>query len=154
VITSQKMRSHMARYARCGCGASRCQDAVRGPRLLQPTVRWILPLLLLVLGLSVPLAAQDDNVHITPRPTPAPEPVKPPEDPKIPGVVSDPGLKVNHGKPLRSEVDLVLVHVTVTDDWNRIVTGLDKENFAIMEGNEVQQVKHFSSEDAPLSLGV
>src|SRR5258708_9383595 len=51
-------------------------------------------------------------------------------------------------------VDLVLVNVTVTDDWNRIVTGLEKENFAVMEGNEIQMVKHFSSEDAPISLGV
>jgi len=44
--------------------------------------------------------------------------------------------------------------VTVTDDWNRIVTGLDKENFAIAENNSKQEIRHFSSEDAPLSLGV
>ncbi len=48
----------------------------------------------------------------------------------------------------------MLVNVTVTDDWNRIVTGLDKENFSVLEGSEVQEVKHFSSEDAPISLGV
>ena len=52
------------------------------------------------------------------------------------------------------DVNLVLVNVTVTDDWNRIVTGLDKENFSVLEGSEVQQVRHFSSEDAPISLGV
>jgi Ca-activated chloride channel family protein len=69
-------------------------------------------------------------------------------------VATDPGLKINHGKPMQVDVDLVLVNVTVTDDWNRIVTGLDKDNFSILEGNEPQQVKHFSSEDAPLSLGV
>jgi Ca-activated chloride channel family protein len=77
-----------------------------------------------------------------------------PAPPAIPGVATDPGLKVNHGKPIQIDVDLVLVNVTVTDDWNRIVTGLDKENFSVLEGNEVQQVRHFSSEDAPLSLGV
>src|SRR5205807_7298463 len=43
---------------------------------------------------------------------------------------------------------------TVTDDWNRIVTGLEKDNFAIVEGSQAQEVRHFSSEDAPVSLGV
>jgi Ca-activated chloride channel family protein len=113
--------------------------------------------LAVLFGLISYLAAQDTNVHITPRPTPTPNSVPPKiEDPaaNIPGVATDPGLKVNHGKPIQVPVDLVLVNVTVTDDWNRIVTGLDKENFSVMEGNELQQVKHFSSEDAPLSLGI
>ena len=67
---------------------------------------------------------------------------------------ADPALK-NHAKPgMAVDVNLVLVNVTVTDDWNRIVTGLDKENFSVLEGSEVQQVRHFSSEDAPISLGV
>jgi len=52
------------------------------------------------------------------------------------------------------DVNLVLVNVTVTDDWNRIVTGLDKQNFAVAEGSENQEVKVFSNEDAPISLGV
>jgi Ca-activated chloride channel family protein len=110
--------------------------------------------LALLLGSIGYLSAQDTDVHITPRATPTPNNTPPIEDPKIPGVATDPGLKVNHGKPIQVPVDLVLVSVTVTDDWNRIVTGLDKENFAVMEGNELQQVKHFSSEDAPLSLGI
>jgi Ca-activated chloride channel family protein len=58
------------------------------------------------------------------------------------------------GKPIRSEVDLVLVSVTVTDPLNRLVTGLEKENFVLLEQNIKQDIKHFSSEDAPLSLGV
>src|SRR5205823_12789965 len=57
-------------------------------------------------------------------------------------------------KPVLVDVDLVLLNVTVTDDWNRIVTGLEKDNFAIVEGSQIQEVKHFSSEDAPISLGV
>jgi len=43
---------------------------------------------------------------------------------------------------------------TVTDPMNRLVTGLDKENFQIYEGKEQQDVRPFSSEDAPISLGV
>ncbi|HKF23504.1 MAG TPA: VWA domain-containing protein [Candidatus Angelobacter sp.] len=139
----------MTRYARCGCAVSRSFDS-----LIKPALSWMMALVV-VLGLTGYLSAQDQDVHIAPRPSPTPTP-KIFEDPvaKMPGVATDPGIKVNHGKPMQVDVDLVLVNVTVTDDWNRIVTGLDKENFAVLEGNEPQLVKHFSSEDAPLSLGV
>jgi Ca-activated chloride channel family protein len=52
------------------------------------------------------------------------------------------------------DVDLVLVPVTITDPMNRLVTGLDKDNFSVFEGKDQQEIKHFSSEDAPVSLGV
>ncbi|HEY7354619.1 MAG TPA: VWA domain-containing protein [Terriglobales bacterium] len=55
---------------------------------------------------------------------------------------------------VKSKVNLVLVPVTVTDPMNRLVTGLDKENFQVFEGKERQEVRNFSSEDAPVSLGV
>jgi Ca-activated chloride channel family protein len=59
-----------------------------------------------------------------------------------------------HVRPLRANADLVLVPVTITDPMNRLVTGLDKENFQLFEGNSTQEIKTFSSEDAPVSLGV
>ncbi|HEY6307665.1 MAG TPA: VWA domain-containing protein [Candidatus Angelobacter sp.] len=142
----------MARYARRGFGKSRLSD-FSGSSALERGVLRGLPALVVVLGLIVYAGAQDVNVHIEPRATPTPAVPKdlaaPPADVNV-----EPGLKVNHGKPMQVDVDLVLVPVTVTDDWNRIVTGLDKENFTVMEGNQPQEVKHFSSEDAPLSLGV
>ena len=39
----------------------------------------------------------------------------------------DPSLRT-HTKPIRVDVDLVLVPVTITDPMNRLVTGLEKEN--------------------------
>ena len=59
-----------------------------------------------------------------------------------------------HIRPLKVAVDLVLVPVTITDPMNRLVTGLDKENFELFEGNAKEDIKSFSSEDAPVSLGV
>ena len=59
-----------------------------------------------------------------------------------------------HVKPLKVDVDLVLVPVTITDPMNRLVTGLEKENFQLYEGNSAQEIRTFSSEDAPVSLGV
>jgi Ca-activated chloride channel family protein len=59
-----------------------------------------------------------------------------------------------HVRPLKATADLVLVPVTITDPMNRLVTGLDKENFQLFEGGSTQEIKTFSSEDAPVSLGV
>jgi Ca-activated chloride channel homolog len=59
-----------------------------------------------------------------------------------------------HVRPLKMDVDLVLVPVTITDPMNRLVTGLEKPNFQLFEGNSPQEIRSFSSEDAPVSLGV
>src|ERR1700720_87695 len=85
-----------------------------------------------------------DDVHISPRVVPI--------QPKANEII-DPALKT-HTKPLKVDVDLVLVPVTITDPMNRLVTGLDKDNFSLFEGKEAQEIRHFSSEDAPVSLGV
>jgi VWFA-related protein len=55
---------------------------------------------------------------------------------------------------IRVESTLVLIPVTVTDPFNRFVTGLDKENFKLFEDKKEQDILQFSSEDAPLSIGV
>jgi len=51
-------------------------------------------------------------------------------------------------------VDLALVNVTVTDPYNRLVTGLEPDNFRVFEDNVEQEVVNFSSEDVPASVGV
>lgn len=56
--------------------------------------------------------------------------------------------------PMRVDVDLVLVSVTVTDPYNRLVTGLESQHFEVYEDKEQQDILYFSSEDAPISLGV
>ena len=55
---------------------------------------------------------------------------------------------------LRIDSTLVLIPVTVTDPMNRFVTGLDRENFKVFEDKKEQEITQFSSEDAPLSIGV
>jgi Ca-activated chloride channel family protein len=85
-----------------------------------------------------------DDIHIAPR-------VEPPKT--SPSDYIDPSLKT-HTKPLKVDVNLVLVSVTITDPMNRLVTGLDKENFLVFEGKDQQDIRHFSSEDAPVSIGV
>jgi Ca-activated chloride channel family protein len=48
----------------------------------------------------------------------------------------------------------VLVPVSVTGTMNRVVAGLEQGNFQLYEGKQFQEIKHFSREDAPVSLGV
>jgi Ca-activated chloride channel homolog len=55
---------------------------------------------------------------------------------------------------LRVSVDVVLVNVTVTDSRNETVTGLDQEDFELFEDKVQQDIRYFSNEDAPVSLGV
>ena len=112
-----------------------------------------LVLTLVVLGclgvLSFGQTTDVNDVHIQPR-----EVEKPVEAaPKAELISSNTSLSARV-RPLKVDVDLVLVPVTITDPMNRLVTGLEKENFQLFEGNSGQEIRSFSSEDAPVSLGV
>ena len=85
-----------------------------------------------------------EDVHITPR-------VKPAETPD--SQVVNASLST-HIQPIKVDVDLVLVPVTITDPLNRLVTGLDKDNFNIYEDKQAQEIRSFSSDDAPVSIGI
>ena len=67
-----------------------------------------------------------------------------------PGEKTEPRPRAN----IRVDSTLVLIPVTVTDPLNRFVTGLEKENFKLTEDKQPQEITQFSSEDAPLSVGV
>jgi Ca-activated chloride channel family protein len=60
----------------------------------------------------------------------------------------------NAGLKLRAETELVVIPVTVTDDSNRFVLGLEKQDFRIFENGVEQKIKQFSGEDTPLSVGL
>jgi Ca-activated chloride channel homolog len=107
---------------------------------------------LLALGIAacLPALAQTDvnDIHVQPRDA---------DKPKTEEVANKsivPSSMDTHVRPLKVGVDLVLVPVTITDPMNRLVTGLEKENFQLFEGSTPQEIKSFSSEDAPVSLGV
>ncbi len=102
---------------------------------------------LLLLGHSGLLRAQESNPAN--RDTPVPPPAK------LTEVSHDtPSVPLRPGKVIRADVDLALVNVTVTDPFNRLVTGLDADNFRVFEDNVEQEVVTFSSEDVPISIGV
>jgi len=108
----------------------------------------------LILVFFMPLLAahaQDnplDTIHVQP-PAPKPEP----PDPNAPLEGKD-ALKARSGERIRVDVNLVLIPVTVTDPLNRLVTGLERDNFFVYEGNVLQKIKSFSAEDTPVSIGI
>jgi Ca-activated chloride channel homolog len=102
---------------------------------------------LVLLALPIVAAAQD------PANEPANQAVPPP--PKLVDTARDtPAVKIVPGKVIRTDVDLALVNVTVTDPYNRLVTGLEQDNFRVSEDGTEQEIVSFSSEDVPISIGV
>jgi len=65
-----------------------------------------------------------------------------------------PGQIIKPGQSVHIDVDLALVNVTVTDPYDRLVTGLEPDNFRIFENSVEQEIQYFSSEDVPISIGV
>jgi Ca-activated chloride channel homolog len=55
---------------------------------------------------------------------------------------------------LHSEVRLVLLDVSVTDKDRGFVTGLSKENFAVLEDGVPQRISVFDHNDAPVTCGL
>jgi Ca-activated chloride channel family protein len=86
---------------------------------------------------ATPISAAASPGSSTPSPAPAPPPAPP---------FGDASIRVN--------VSRVLVPVTVTDPMDRLVTGLEAGDFRIYEDKIAQRIKSFSSDDAPVSVGV
>src|SRR5438477_1080757 len=55
---------------------------------------------------------------------------------------------------LNVNVDLTEVHVNVTDENNRPIGNLQKENFRVFEDRAEQKIQVFKHEDLPVSLGL
>ena len=54
---------------------------------------------------------------------------------------------------IRVNSDLVLIPVTVVDRHDQLIAGLEKEHFKLFEDKVEQVITHFTSEDAPVSIG-
>lgn len=112
------------------------------PRLRAVTFLCVLFCLLTLATSGVFAQTGIDDIHITPR-----EKTVTLATAAVPSAYS--GLSV-----IRTSASLVLVPVTITDDLNRPVVGLDQDNFQLFENKKPQQIKNFSSEDAPVSIGI
>ncbi len=107
----------------------------------------------LLISLAVAMQAQEsplDSVHTNTPPPPSPKPALP----VITGEdVAKKATSAKHSSIVVNS-DLVLVPLTVTDPQNRLVTGLERDNFQVFDNNTGQTIKSFATEDAPLSIGI
>ncbi len=55
---------------------------------------------------------------------------------------------------IRKNVDEVMLHATVVDDRQRIVTDLDRTAFTVFEDGKPQTIVSFHNEDIPVSMGI
>ncbi|HTJ30744.1 MAG TPA: VWA domain-containing protein [Acidobacteriaceae bacterium] len=116
-------------------------------------------MLLGILPVAFPgtLRAQDDQlnkVHVPPPATTKPAGEGEPAGAEAPAVEGAKGMLARPGARIRMDVDLVLIPVTITDPMNRLVTGLEQEDFSIFENNSQQRINSFAMEDAPVSIGI
>jgi VWFA-related protein len=55
---------------------------------------------------------------------------------------------------IQAEVDEVVLHATVVDDHQRLITNLDRNAFTILEDGQPQPITSFRHEDVPVAVGI
>jgi Ca-activated chloride channel homolog len=115
---------------------------------------WIFVLAMSLFGALA--RAQDDplnKVHVQPNSGATPSAAEPAGTEAAPDTGSA-ALHIHPGSFIRLNTDMVLVPVTVTDPMNRLVTGLEKNDFEVYDNNNQQKIASFASDDAPVSIGI
>jgi Ca-activated chloride channel homolog len=82
--------------------------------------------------------AQDPLAPLSQTPTPPPPPQQP----------------TPSGSRLKASVDLVVLHVTVTNSAGQFVSDLKEGNFRVSEDKIEQKVSFFSRDDIPVTMGL
>jgi Ca-activated chloride channel homolog len=114
---------------------------------LRPPFVCLLATLALAVLPTFPCLAQSDwldEAHVVPLPS---------SDRVVRTSPGEPTLSASL-KPFRSDVDLVLVPVTVTDSFNRPVLDVSQHEFTLYEDSVPQPIQYFSREDAPISIAL
>jgi VWFA-related protein len=87
----------------------------------------------------------------TPPPVNAP---KPSDTVQVPKEGEAPSGEVNGVYVFRKQVEEVMLHATVVDEHNRLVTSLQRADFTVFEDGKPQAITSFRHEDIPVALGI
>lgn len=82
-------------------------------------------------------------------PNPKADSQSPNSQSKVKTDLNDEGVYV-----FKKDVDEVLLHATVVDDHQRIVTNLDRNAFSVFEDGKPQNIISFRHEDIPVAMGI
>jgi VWFA-related protein len=102
----------------------------------------MVPFLACLVTLASLSSAQSSNPPAAQPPTSAQAPDTAPPDDESSGFV------------FKKEVEEVILHATVVDDQNRLITGLASDNFEVFEDGKLQKVTSFRKERVPVALGI
>ena len=112
------------------------------------------PRLILFLFLpSLAAGAQNTTPPEAPPRSSQPAPSQPPAETPPPGQET-PQSQEPGGFVFHADVQEVLLHATVIDDKQRMISNLDKNAFSVFEDGKPQVIKSFRYEDVPISLGI
>src|SRR5579864_8877210 len=97
--------------------------------------------------------APQNQTTPTPPPSASPSPAEPqqtqPKKDEQDRHLNDQGVFV-----FKKDVDEVLLHASVVDDKQHIVTNLDRSAFSVFEDGKPQNIISFHHEDIPVSMGI
>jgi Ca-activated chloride channel family protein len=97
--------------------------------------------LLTLVGVCSAQSSSPSSVPPVPPTAQAPD-VSPPVDSQSPGFV------------FKKEIEEVILHATVVDDQNRLITGLARNDFVVYEDGKLQELTSFRTERVPVALGI
>ncbi len=86
-------------------------------------------------------------------PAPAPAPNQPGDTVQVPQGEAPSGQQ-NDVYIFKKEVDEVTLHATVVDDHFKPITGLNKNDFTVLEDGKPQKITYFRNEDIPVAIGI
>jgi Ca-activated chloride channel family protein len=114
---------------------------------------------LLVLALACAASAQTGLAQTAPAqnqgpPAAAPQTTAAPTPDTTSGQDVAPSQDDDNGFVFKKEIEEVILHATVVDDQNHLITALARNNFAVYEDGKLQEVTSFRQERVPVALGI
>ena len=111
--------------------------------------------LLCIVCVGAPALLRSEPVYFHPTSSaPQPQP-QPPSSAAPPATSGQQTPSDQNGTfVIRKDVDEVLLHATVVDDKQHIVTDLDRSAFTVLEDGKPQTIISFHHEDIPVAMGI
>ncbi len=114
----------------------------------------------LLLTSFLTIAAWGQNAPATPPPSSPPPPLNQQTQPAAPSQAQpDQSQQPAQGDDsgvfvFKKEVEEVVLHATVVDDKQHLITNLEKNAFTVFENNQPQTITSFRHEDIPVAMGI
>jgi len=102
-------------------------------------------------------AAQDDSMGLPPRTSPPPASVQPQstdQQSRKPSISPIESSEEQGRFVFKKQVQEVVLHATVVDEYGRLVTSLDRSVFSVYQNGQPETISSFRKEDVPVAIGI